>query len=380
MKVAGYIRPWNSLDFPTGVGVHAGQMFTHLNGCPDVEFRTLSEPGDRPNFRAEAWPELAAATISNSELDVSAWQRTLGGLAVRDLAAAGDADWAYCPNERTVRRTNGRVAVTVHDLAVFEPDRTICPPKPLRTRLRWAKFARTLRRVDLILTVSEFTKSRLESLLGISPDRVAVIGNGVTPAPPPHEATQQATLAELGLTSGQFFVAVGSLTYRKGSDVLLDAITHLTDAGRSPLPVVVCGRRHEPMLLQRHAAGSYERSVPLAGYVGGDRYRTLLQHARALVFPSRYEGFGIPMIEAMAAGTPVVASDTAALPEIGGTVASYVRVGDKVQLAEQLDALTIDPVAFTRPNRSRPRAGGPANVDSRRRSTGRCSRFSPLNR
>jgi glycosyltransferase involved in cell wall biosynthesis len=209
-------------------------------------------------------------------------------------------------------------------------------------------ISRITRKADLIFTVSEFTKSRLMELCGVAAERVAIVGNGVSP---PYFANgcsdhDCGVLNRFNLEAGAYVVAVGSLTWRKGGDVLLDVARILAER-RSPLRMVVAGRRHDTDLVQRLATmkhGQPDLPIELVGYVGDAELAALLRRALALIFPSRYEGFGIPVIEAMAAGAPVISSRAAALPEVVGTAGLFVDTHAAPDWADAIVALERDSV------------------------------------
>jgi len=177
---------------------------------------------------------------------------------------------------------------------------------------------------------------------GVRPDRVRVIPLGVDAklfVPGPPEATRS-TIARLGLREG-YFLFVGTLQPRKNIQGLLAAYASLPEHVRRDRQLVIAGRvgwdadelRDE--LLRQRAAG---RCIWLE-YADARDLPALYAHAQALVLPSLAEGFGLPVIEALATGIPVIASDLPALRETGGAFATYVRAGDTAALAEAMRAM-----------------------------------------
>jgi alpha-1,3-rhamnosyl/mannosyltransferase len=188
---------------------------------------------------------------------------------------------------------------------------------------------RILERADLILTVSEFTRRRLLELFTMrNEERLIVVGYGVADCYfSPRQPSDADILSRFELERERYLITVGSLTFRKGGDLLLDL------AARLPWRLVVTGRRHDPALLERYK--TLRQSMPefpldLLGYVSDEEQAILVRNALAMVFPSRYEGFGIPVLEAMAAGTPVICSRAGALPEVTGNAAVFVETTDRV--------------------------------------------------
>lgn len=136
-------------------------------------------------------------------------------------------------------------------------------------------------------------------------------------------------------------MSVGSLTFRKGGDLLLELAREF-HARMEPWRIVVTGRRHDAELLAKYNAIRAEipqLPLDLTGYISDLEQATLLRNASALVFPSRYEGFGIPVLEAMAAGTPVLCMRTSALPEVAGDAALFIDGDDVHEWHAQLERL-----------------------------------------
>ena len=250
---------------------------------------------------------------------------------------SGDLDWIFCPKEQALTTRGTRLAVTVHDVLPFETEVPgMTPPRGLRSRMRWRlAMDRIVARVDLIATVSEYTKQRLLELFPrCREERVTVIGNGVGPGfyrtAQPGDAP---VLQKYGVTPRRYVMVPGSFIERKGALVTLQAATELRRRG-SDLAFIVVGQRHDPRLVARleHPERA-TATIRLPGYIPDDDLAALLSNSLALMFPTRYEGCGIPALEAMAAGTPVVSSRAAAMPEtvadagilVAGPAEEYAR-------------------------------------------------------
>jgi glycosyltransferase involved in cell wall biosynthesis len=197
----------------------------------------------------------------------------------------------------------GRSIVTVHDLS-FERDPTLMG--------RWDRLVfrtfvpRSVRRADRVFAVSERTRRDLVDLYGIPTSRIVLTPNAVDPAFSPGNGTGDG-----------YLLFVGAIQARKDPLAAADA------AREVGLPLVVAGPEKEPALARQLR----ERGAELRGYVEKPQLADLYRGAAALVLPSRYEGFGLPVLEAMACGTPVVAADDAALREVGGDAAVYASPG-----------------------------------------------------
>ncbi len=197
----------------------------------------------------------------------------------------------------------GRSVVTLHDLS-FETDPS---SMGLLDRLTFRLVVpRAARRADHVLVVSERTRRDVELHYGIPAAKVTVTPNGVDPHFSP------------GGSRGGYLLFVGAVQRRK------DPLAALSAAQAVGLSLVVAGPEKEPALAAELRAGGAE----LRGYVDMDELAALYRGAEALVLPSRFEGFGLPVLEAMACGTPVVAAPEPALREVGGDAAVYAEDGD----------------------------------------------------
>jgi glycosyltransferase involved in cell wall biosynthesis len=197
----------------------------------------------------------------------------------------------------------GRSAVTLHDLH-FERDPSVMG---LLDRVTFkAVVPRAARRADVVLAVSERTKRDAVELYGLDPGRIVVTPHGVDPAFGP------------GAGGGGYALFVGALQARK--DPLAAA-----DAARAVgLPLVAAGPEKEPAL----AAELRRRGADVRGFVDVAELAELYRGAEALLLPSRFEGFGMPVLEAMASGGPVVLSDDPALREVAGDAGVVAERGD----------------------------------------------------
>jgi glycosyltransferase involved in cell wall biosynthesis len=199
---------------------------------------------------------------------------------------------------------HGRSVLTLHDLH-FERDPDVMGRLD-RLTFR-AVVPRSARRADRVIAVSERTRLDAHELYGIPLDRIAVTPHGVDPAFGPQPDGPRG-----------YLLFVGAVQARK------EPLRALEAARAVGLPLVVAGPEKEPELARRLRAGGAD----LRGYVEKDELARLYGGAAALLLLSRYEGFGLPVLEAMACGTPVVVSSDAALREVAGDAAVYAGGGD----------------------------------------------------
>ena len=202
--------------------------------------------------------------------------------------------------------------VTIHDLS-FERDPSVMP---LHDRLVFKTVVpRSARRAAHVLAVSERTKDDVVELYGVSPERITVTPHGVEPVFSPGDGSP-----------GKYVLLVGSVEKRKNP---LAAAAAASEVG---LPLVVVGPVRDRELARELAS----RGAELRGYVMHQELVELYRGAACLVMPSRYEGFGLPVLEAMACGTPVVAAPDPALREVAGQAAVFVeseRLADGIRRA-----------------------------------------------
>jgi glycosyltransferase involved in cell wall biosynthesis len=201
-------------------------------------------------------------------------------------------------------RTVGRSVVTVHDLS-FEREPGLMS---IKDRLVFkATVPRSARRADRVIAVSERTRDDLIELYRIPKEKIRVIPHGVDPAFVP------------GVGTGEgYLLFVGAVQRRKDPWAALEAALDVQ------LPLVIAGPEREPAL----AGELRRRGADLRGYVEKRELAELYRGAVCLVVPSRYEGFGLPVLEAMASGIPVVAARDPALMEVAADAAVYADHGD----------------------------------------------------
>ncbi len=221
-------------------------------------------------------------------------------------------------------RTGTKTIATIHDV-VFRRHAELVEPR-LRDYLDTAT-RRACKLADQLITVSEFSKREIVELYGVDPAKIEVIPNGVH-APP---AEVKGSVAKFGLTPGRYVLYVGSIEKKKNLELLVDGFARLK---ATDLTLALAGSG-------RVEAGP--KNVRPLGYVAPDDLELLYANALVFVYPSLYEGFGLPPLEAMARGVPTIVARTSALPEVVGDGAELVDPHDVGALAETILALEGDP-------------------------------------
>ncbi len=242
----------------------------------------------------------------------------------------------------------GRTVVTVHDLSWIRHPETH-PPERVRALER--HFEPALRAVSRVITVSEFVKREIVQVFGLPDSMIQVIPHGRDLIFQPMDAQRTARVLEpLGLSHAGYFLCVGTLEPRKNLALALQAHVALPPALRARHPLVIAGMRGwgaSPLGTQVEgelASGE----IRVLGYLGREDLARLTAGALALVYPSIYEGFGLPPLEAMACGVPPITSNAASLPEVVGDAGLMVDPSDAAGLADAMREVAEDPATRER--------------------------------
>jgi glycosyltransferase involved in cell wall biosynthesis len=219
-----------------------------------------------------------------------------------------------------------RTVSTFHDLFVLSGDYSTA-----EFREKFARQAReAAERSDLIIAVSRFTAGQVEGLLNVDPAGIRVIPHGVRLVPPVAASPKRE----------QMILFVGALQRRKNVVRLVEAFEQLAPGWKLVFAGAFGFAAQEA--LQRIEASPRCGDIQVLGYVPDGLLEDLYRRAAVFAFPSLDEGFGMPVLEAMARGVPVLASNVSALPEVCGDAALLVDPTDSVAIAEGLRKLTTD--------------------------------------
>ena len=228
------------------------------------------------------------------------------------------------------------MVTTIHDL-IHQLFPALCP-SPLHWRASKWMIARTARRARLILAVSEHTKRDIVEHVGVGDEKIRVTHNALPPGWEDGRAPMPEALERLG--NAPYFLYVGNHKRHKNLQLLLDAFADLLKEAGSARLVMTGERKNLESVLRFLGLGE---EVVFLGQMPQETLPGVYRSALALVFPSHYEGFGYPPLEAMACGAPPIVSDAGALPEVVGDAGLIVPRGDKDALRNAMLRVLREP-------------------------------------
>jgi glycosyltransferase involved in cell wall biosynthesis len=243
--------------------------------------------------------------------------------------------------------------VTVHDLTVIEHPEWFGRKYALWNRLL---IPLVLQRAQHVITVSRYTKNRVQDCYGLPKRDITVVHNGVDDRfRPVSDGRVQEVRDALDLPSDPYVLSLSAHEPRKNLGRLIAAWKHMLDRTafesmpfENPPCLVLAGSTAQSDVFQDFSLGEIPSDVILPGYIPDEFLPALYRGAEAFVYPSLYEGFGLPALEAMACGTPVLTSNTTSIPEVTGSAAVLVDPTSVEAIACGLQRLLTDPNLRTR--------------------------------
>lgn len=336
------------LDTRTGVGRFVEEVVFRLARRPDIKLTAFGYwPRARTRLRAVLPPGVGVSPFPMIGPPLRfLWRR---GRIPPVECWAGRVDVVHGPNFLAPPAWRAGELITIHDLTIVRyPE--LCTSDTLQFP---ALIRRAIRRGAWIHTVSRFVAAEVVDLLGADPDRVVAIPNGVTPVP-----EVDAALGRRLAGGDRYILALGTVEPRKNLPGLVEAF-ELVAAELPDVRLVIAGPDGWGTAALDEAIGQAlhrERIVRL-GWVSETERAALLRGAAVLAYPSVYEGFGLPPLEAMSVGTPVVTTRTGGITEVVGDAASCVEPRDIDALAGALaSVLTDDQLARSLRDRGKARA------------------------
>lgn len=301
----------------TGIGNYVFALGNELLGSPEVTPSFFYAKEWSPHLRKDPLPNINSIKMRVKRYVPGAYPifRTISSRYFRRGLKNHPIDVYHEPNYLAYR-FDGPVVITVHDLSWIRHPETH-PKERLRAMERY--FPRSLDNASAIITDCQFVKNEIMEVFGIPAEKIHSVPLGVSARfrPVAVEECQQ-LLRENGLDYGRYFLSVGTLEPRKNIAALIEAFSMLPWVIQKAYPLVLIGMRGWLMSgIEAKLCPMVKKGIvrPL-GYVPDVQMPVFYSGARAFVFPSLYEGFGLPLLEAMACGTPVIASNRSSIPEV----------------------------------------------------------------
>nr|WP_314490230.1 glycosyltransferase family 1 protein [uncultured Pseudomonas sp.] len=335
MKVVLSVDP---VRFPlTGIGRYTYELAQHLAASPQItDLRYMAGRKFLPSLPSAS--DVSGGghglkrVVQKLPIAIEAYRRLMPWLKSQTLK--GHSDFLYHSPNYYLPPFKGLRVATFHDLSPFTWPQCHTPQlgRFLRTEL-----TQTVKRADRLITDSEFTRQELAAYFNWPLERIdAVPLASSAEFHPRDEAELTPTLARHGLRPRGYSLFVGTIEPRKNIGTLLDAYQQLPLPLRLRFPLVLTGYQgwRSEAIHQRLESASREGWARYLGFVPGNELPLLFAGARLFTFPSLYEGFGLPVLEAMSSGVPVVCSTTSSLPEVAGEAALMCDALDVDALTE----------------------------------------------
>lgn len=249
-------------------------------------------------------------------------------------------DLLHCPAPLAPARSSCPVVVTVHDVIPWDH-----PEWMTRRIVKYQRvfLPKLMANSAHIITSSDYSRRRMLELFDVAPERLTTVPLPVDPKF--YEGQVDRARLEGAGVEGPYVLSVGTLQPRKNIEGAIAGYELMRDAGGAQVKLVIVGARgwRDDELMRRVSSSVYAGDIVVAGRVDDATLVDLYRAAECLVFPSRYEGFGYPPLEAMACGTPVVSTDNTSIAEAIGDAAEVIDPDDPGSIAEAIDRVLTDP-------------------------------------
>lgn len=337
MKVALELQPccWRR----SGIGTYAYELATRSYNTASMEFcgNVFNFCGRTDN--RQALKGIQMPVHSNRLLSYGIYRRIWHWVPIPYQAFfPNDADLSVFFNFIVPPRVRGRVITTIHDLTYIKYPETM-----QKSNLRHLSrgMARSIERSDRIIAVSKFTKWEIHEQFGIPLEKISVVYNAPSLST---EIADSAATKQKHRIHMPYILFVGNIEPRKNIVRLLKAFEHLKQRENIPHQLVLAGGKgwRDEEILKTTSALSCREDVIFTGYISGAEKNLLYRDASLFVFPSIYEGFGIPPLEAMKWNCPVVCANAASIPEVVGDAACLVDPFSIESIAEGMGKVLFD--------------------------------------
>ncbi|MFW9079918.1 glycosyltransferase family 4 protein [Pseudomonas sp. P2757] len=325
----------------TGIGQYVAELVNALRSENDVEVALFHGWGWSSQLPDAAMPGYSRLTPLLRQIPGAYQARRWLEQKRFDQGRAQNIDLYHEPSLWPLA-FDGPTVITLHDLTHLHFPETQ-PPARLKEIER--RLAIGVQQAQVILTDSQAIADEAQAYFALPAERFVVAPLGVAERFHPREPHAiDAVLKAHAVTAREYFLCVGTLEPRKNLSLALRAHALLPEAVRQRFPLLIVGMagwQREQFSDELHQALACGH-VCLLGYLPDEQVAQLLAGARALIFPSLYEGFGLPVLEAMASGTPVVVTRSSAMPEVAGAAGNYIEADDAAGLRDAMSQLIDD--------------------------------------
>lgn len=309
---------------PGGVGRYTQQLLSALDDL--VEDSIITAVGATGETGIPDGIQTEGRVPTHSGFRAHVWEQ----ISLKHQVDNGEFDLLHTPAGNPPVLSTTRLVTTIHDISPII--------NPSWFSDRYVAFYRILTPVvlrvsDRIITVSEFSKKEIVDKYDVDRRRIVPIHNGVKPR------TEEDGTPCPRVSAGEFILFVGSMNPRKNLRGLIEAYSQYRKQASSPLPLVLAGPSND--VFAETDLGNVNGIINL-GYVSENKLTWLYSNAALFVFPSLYEGFGLPIIETMSVGTPVLTSDCGAMAEVAGDAAYLVDPTNVSAISDGITRLLDD--------------------------------------
>lgn len=330
----------DAIKFPlTGIGRYTfelakGLQKANLDHLAFMRGYQLLEGKDDPSWDFRPGLEAWKKTLVKNQAVLTAFQMISPILKKQTLAKASDHIF-HGPNYY-LPPFDGPSVVTIHDLSIY-----LWPESHPKERVRHLshEIEKTLQRTSAIITDTHYTRAEVAQFFSFPIERIHAVPLACSAEFQPRTHAELApVLQHYNLEDRNYVLFIGTIEPRKNISTLIDAYAQLPQAVKLRYPLVIIGHKgwKSDEIHTKMKKAEREGWLRYLGFVPGDALPVILSGARLFCFPSLYEGFGLPVLEAMASGVPVIASNASTLPEVGGSAALYHDPNDVDDLVELL--------------------------------------------
>ncbi|WP_277966224.1 glycosyltransferase family 4 protein [Pantoea trifolii] len=343
----------DSIKFPiTGIARYTLELIEHLSNMSEISsmkylagFKVLDTAPVVSNTPSASASKIKKKLI-NSKFASDVYRFTVP--RIKGNALKPYSDYVFHSPNYYIPTGHQKSCATFHDLSVFHyPE---YHPKG-RVHLMRKELYNSAKRAKVLITDSEYTKDEVSSFFDFDPDRIVVSPLASSGDFFPREESACCdVLSRYDLKYRQFTFFAGTIEPRKNITNIMLAYQQLPKNISTRFPLVISGYQgwESEELHKLFDIGALEGWIKYLGYVSQQTLSVLFSSCRGFIFPSRYEGFGLPVLEAMAAGSPVITSNVSSLPEVAGDAGLLVDPDDIVQLSQHILSLILDDVLCTK--------------------------------